>query len=516
MPSYLSDPSAKLLKSYPPPYRGTWYTLPSHLLPDDVLAESRNVTLRKGILRSRSGLSQFDAFVFPERVTGAYTFVDSSDNKLFIAGTEQHLYRFSGSWADITGTTLTGDSTTLSRMTSIQQGTLNYLLYCNGKDTLKVSANGASLTDITPFIDPVTGPSSIPSPIDITTSFSRIVAITRPYTLAWSDVVNDDHLCFTNWPALNQAILSDTPDTLVAIRPLSTVAFAIYKEGSIFVGIAQAGPSSAAFRVEFRGKYQGPAGTQAIAEWDGKHVYMTPTGRVGVFDGTAHDWICDGVWPFLRENIDIAHSNRIFAVYDYSVSEITFWYPKPGDDGALRGMLVICLPYPLAGVSSYSYFLGESLFPCSTGLSVEPFLGQTDPLVFSALAPRKSYGINNLAYGDGGQPFQCSFNTGLFRPSFKKSALEEATTGQQVKPSLEFYTTRDGTRGIAHVSSLVSQQLETSGEIGDLEELDLTQIQPNEFVASGNIGSFLGVRAEWFSDAKVEYKGCDVWGREVG
>lgn len=513
MISYQNDPSARLLKSYIPPFKGTWKTLPAHLLPDDVIQDSLNVTLLSGKLRSRLGLVRYSNIIFPNPVIGSFQFIDVNNTKLPLASTATQLYQYIPSdWTNITGSVVLNSLAKQVRMTSIQAATSVYLLYCNGLDELKYKQDSGNLQDITPYVDPDTGPSSLPIFTDICTSFSRIVGFTPPYTVAWCASLNDTYLNFTNWPALNQVILSDTEDSIVALGSLGTLGLAIYKEGNIFVGFAQQGTDASAFRFEHRGSYPGPAGVQAVVSALGGHVYMTNTGRIAFFDGTQHQWVADGLWPFLQDDIDVEYSKNIFGVYNYKTSEIYFWYPKVGDSGLLKGMVILNAPYPTAGVVTPSYFLGSTDFTCTNGLSTPLFNDSVDPFVFGN---SRVFSLDKNTYTDDSQSFSCSFTTGIFKPP--QPELPKGSTqllSDIYRPIFELYLTRDSFRGTANLSSITSNNLETDGESSSNSEIiDLTSINVNEFVGFNETGSFIGLKLEWDSESKVEYKGCDVYGR---
>jgi len=516
MISLLLDPSSEHLKSYIPPFSGTWTTLPPQLLPDDTLQDSQNVTILQGRLRSRLGHVRYTPFNFTTHVLGSFMFVDVQNTKYPLASTATNLYRFTADWADVTGTVLTGNENAIPRMTSIQINTSVYLLYANGVNDVKFMEQNSTLQNITPYTDPDTDiTSTIPTFTDICTSFSRIVGITPPYTVAWCDVLNDEYLSFRNWPALNQVVLSDTEDSLVAIRSLSTLGLAVYKEGNIFVGFPQSGSQANAFRFEHRGEYEGPAGVSAIVNVNGAHVYMTPTGRIGYFDGSTQEWICDGIWPFLQDDLDTAYANRISGVYNYRTSEIYFYYPRLGDEGLCKGMVIIDTPYPTAGINTYSYFLGNTELDVRNGLSVRLFNAATSPLIFAQNTESKylSFSLEKDSYADDSRSFECSMTTGLFKPESLQN-VPISVQGDIVRPIVEVLATRDSERGLVNVSALHSNLLESNGTLSqETETLDLTRDVISEYIGYNESGSYIGVKLEWDSDAKVEYKGCDVYGR---
>ena len=504
--SLQKDITAKLLKTYLPPFKGTWKTLPAYLLPDDVLQDSLNVTLQAGRLRSRAGLLSYDSGNLGNRVLGSFLTVDTTKAKYPICSTKNTVYRYIANWENITnGLVLNASDSSQVRMTSLQIGTFVDILYANGIDTVKVIPQSTYLlNNITPYAG------SIPVCTDICTSFSRIVGITPPYTIQWCDALNNTYVSYTNWPSINQAILADTEDALVAVRSLGTLGLAVYKEGNIFVGFPQSGPNSQAFRFEHRGEYEGPAGVNAIVNVNGTHVYMTPSGRVGLFDGTNQSFICDGLWPFLQDDIDKTYASRIFGVYNYQTSEIYFWYPRVGDAGSLKGMIIIDMPYPLAGITDFAYFLGRSSFDCSNGLSIRLFNATVSPLVFGS--NNETFRLDKDTYRDKTSIFSCSLTTPLYRPTEQEG---------HYRPIFTLYATRDSSRGLAKVSAIVTDLLENNGVATVSETVDLTQIPNNEYISfsdgsnQNDVGSFIGGKVEWDSTAKLEYKGLDVFGRSA-
>jgi hypothetical protein len=499
------DPSAELLKSLSLPVKGTWKTLPPHLLPDIVLQDSLNVTLLDGKLRHRLGLGLATPDTFNGPIIGSFLFIAADGTKYVLASTANRLYQTApGAFTDITGAaTLTGTSTQVS-MTSIQIGTSVYLLYANGVDVLKYKTDGGTLSDITP------NSGTLPICTDICTTFSRIVGVTPPYVVQWCDVLNPSYLSFREWPALNQVVLSDTEDAIVAIKPLGTLGFVVYKEGNIFVGIAQAGAPSQAFRFEHRGEYEGPAGIQSIINTNGVHVYFTRTGRVGVFDGSKHEWVCDGLWPFLRDDVDPLYVQNSFGIYNYTTNEIYFWYPRVGDLGAIKGMLIINMSMPLAGITDVAYFKGLSNFAVSNGLSVRVFQSGGIPYIFS----NKPWNLTKGNYYDNGERFNCSFKTGLSRV-LEQDAIHGKRQPDIIRPIFEFYAVRDSTRNIVNISAITSNQLEDNGTVSPSVTVDLSTISPNEYIGFNDTGSFVGLQATWSSDALVEYKGCDIYFRRT-
>jgi len=66
------------------------------------------------------------------------------------------------------------------------------------------------------------------------------------------------------------------------------------------------------------------------------------------------------------------------------------------------------------------------------------------------------------------------------------------------------------------VSTITSQNLENDGDMSrELEVIDLAVSRPNEYIGYNSFGSFIGLKLEWASTSKVEYKGADLYGRKT-
>ena len=511
MISLQNDPGAILQKSYPIPLRGTWKTLPSHLLPDDVVQDSLNVSLIDGALRSRAGLRLLSQTLLDSPALGSFLFTGVTNSKTPLVASSTTIYALAGvTWLNVSpGVSLHTSLGNFSRFTSIQSGSYVYVLHCNGVDPLWSAQEAVQFAPVTPYAG-----SSIPILTDMCTVAGLIVGIVPPYTVTWCAGLSNTYLSFTNWPALNQVILADTEDSLVAIRPLGTLGFVCYKEGNIFVGSAQAGPLSAAFGFQHRGEFEGPGGVNAVVNWNGMHVYMTPSGRVGLFDGTNHQWILDGLWPFLRKDIDSSRASSIFGAYNYLTSEVYFWYPRLSAPDTVDGMVQINMPYPLAGIQDFSGFLGRSSFGVSNALSVRLFDGTLQPYVWRS-DTYGTYVLDTDTYVDGTVDFPCSFTTGVFRPV---SGTQQLPGGNDIfRGSYEVFATRDSIRGSADVQGLSANALETHGSPSAVERIDLTQTRPNEYISFPTAqGKFLGLSITWQSSSRMEYKGCDVYARRTG
>jgi len=490
--SYILESSAVPLGRLQIPFKGTWKTLPSHLLPPDALADSMNVVIQSGELKPRAGMESYAILPSANDILTTGLYVSGANIKYPLAVSATEVFAYDGGWYQLTGPSLTTPSSTTPRLTTFSSsGGFDFIL--TDQTNLYNGSNG-TYSVITPTIG-----SLLPGITDISTSFNRVIVISPPYSLAWSNALN-----FFEWPVLNTVYLSETPDTLVAVRNLGTLGFAVYKEGSIYTAFAQGSTDAAAFRFEFRGVFEGPANPNALIDVNGVHYGFTPSGRIFRFDGSNHDFIADGIWPFLRDDLDPNYLYKIHGVYNYKTHEIYFFYPRLGDSGAVKGMLLINLPYPLSGIESFSYFLGRASFSCTASLGTVLFENLQTSLVFSS---GQSYRLNHDHFYDGVSEIPISLQHGFL--SHPNNSI--------VQPIFQTYLRRGSGRGIVQVQSVVSNMLEENLGTEELEEyIDLSVVVPNEYIGFNNQGSFISVKLSANASDMIRYLGTDVYGIITG
>jgi hypothetical protein len=428
--------------------------------------------VRDGVLRTRPGLVRV-ANSQPSHggwglATGATAYRTRTNQPYLVVGTTREIATFTGAtWTSRTtgflaaGTRpafpgfLSGDLDHPSRFTQLEVGEAVYLLHTNGRDPV-LEWDGITEDFVPCASDVIPGTSVVPTPVPKFTDFAtigdRIVGIIPPYEVRWGS-----DAALNLWAQSNFFSLAQSPDALIAIKALGTLGGVVYKTDSIWTIFAQ-GPTDASFyRFEHRGAYAGPASPAMVVDVDGTHLYMTRTGRVGAFTGSAHSWITDGVWPRVRETIDPTLAHRGFGVYDQTFHEVTFYFPRlvdrnttPGLSGLCRGVLVIALPRPgirntmgafpghLAPNARAPVILGEVVgMPLSTDRAAAPLavgagtayrLPDEIPrvAVFPVVSPTTVYHLgalpneecleDTLSPGEGsdaGEPFDFFWETGL-------------------------------------------------------------------------------------------------------
>ena len=256
-----------------------------------------------------------------------------------------------GTWTDIGGgVVFAGSRDDSYRFTSLAFGTplQNYTFLVRGNQApyyWDPSLAGGNIVAV---------PGSPANWKDATTVFDRIIGITDT-EVSWGEILQVD-----NWPAVNVKSLMETPDYCKAIRPFGNMNVIVFKERSIWKGLGNGeGTSAFSFRWQFAGYYEGPCGVNACDGTPLGYAYMTRNGRVGLYNGTKVDWIADQIWPLIRDDIDQTQVCRVFVRYREANHQVVCLYPRTGDGGRVRGILIIQLPQMESGVDKFACFNGS-------------------------------------------------------------------------------------------------------------------------------------------------------------
>lgn len=410
--------SERVIGHFDAPARGVNRLLPAYQLPPDSLRDASNVIYRAGILRPRPGYSQFHSQVFSGTPTGAYPYLRGAADPVPILATTTRQYAYDGgAWSDKTGTLQTATTSQAARFTSISLGTptVSYVIHSNGKDTPTSWSGSGTFT---------AAPGSPPKFTDLCTISDHIIGIVPPYGVQWSNIRS-----FSTWPTLNVKQAAETPDATVALRPLGQGSNGIlYKERSLW-GVTYTGASTEAttFRFDFIGFYDGPASAAAVVDVDGLHLYMTPTGRIALFNGSQHQWVADGLWPLIRTDIDTTKSPRVWGFYDPMNHEVHFFYPTLTYSSALRGHVCITLPKADQGIATIGSFPGYLTDELTAGSTVR-LTDYKDFCLTAGTTANRSYKFTTDAATDDGTGFSGYWQTGLIqtpgRDPFKVEAVE--------------------------------------------------------------------------------------------
>ena len=514
--SLVREAGSKQIAQFTTPYRGTWKAVSAHQLTPDALYDSMNVFIREGKLRSRPGLSLLNSTVFNSPVLGGSMAVAPTD-KVLVAITKDRCYELPSTatqWTQTsTGVYAIDDNISIDT-TFTQVGTNIIGVVASPGQLIKQWNINAGLSAIV-AAQPST--QTIPTAISVCTTGRRIIALIKPHTVAWTSI-----LSFNDWPALATANISSTNDSGICVVSLSNLAFVLYKERSIYLARAQAGSDASAFNFAEPINVEGPAGIHAVVDIHGSHMYMTKNGRIGSFDGTRYpQWIADGLWLFLQSDIDPSYASKIFGIYDYRLHTAIFYYPKIGDNGNLRGMVVINMPLegggilegrPLDQAAIYlgilpASFLGISSRPCSYGYEMR-FNNQIDRIVLFTADNLHSVTLDELARYDDSLPFNSSFQTGL-------STLPDMVHHQL---NTESWLERADGYGSVTISAVTSDTLESpagSVDINNPQIIDLNFNPVREYIGFNIPTRFFGLKYEWDSLSTLRYAGAIIYGRAV-
>ena len=502
--------SDQVIGQWEVPTAGTLRNVPIYKIPPEALWSSANVLVRGGFLQPRPGLTEFSATVMTGRPTGifhsvilatgafqtdtfqtdSFQMAGSIPSTLVIVGTTDKAYAYYGGVLnDITGSPdFTAIDTQQARFAAIALGSpqVLYVLHTNGADAPRQ-------WDVTTgTFAAVSG--SPRNWTDIANISEHIVGIFPPYDIDWGNTQS-----VSSWPAANRRVLSDTPDDLRAVAPLGLQSGAVYKSGSIWNVIVTGSPTeSGYFRFESRGPYEGPASPGALVTTDFGHVYMADSGRIGVYDGSRHMWIGDGIWPLIQDDMDEDNTARIFGAYDPLFRVCVFVYPKTGDAGECKGWAIVQLPNPKEGYDGWITFHGTSTVALSAGSGFGHVSSN-----HQAFLARSTSGSEKL-YTWSGEDDAGGDITGHLQ------------TGLVAAPGLEFFTLeayetlalRGANYGSVTVKPVSSFILNTEGgTVGSGKTLDLTESLVLGSYKGGDVkGRFFGLRYEFTKNANLTFK----------
>lgn len=490
-------------KVWPVPRRGVLRNFPIYETPEDALYDGLNVVVRGGVLIPRPGLGLHSATSLLDRPMGAFITTtlaagafqaDAFQNDAFqvtgegsnvfiLAGTTRRIWVYrANNWSDITNTLLTGTAVNQVRFTGLVIAGVIYTVIVNGIDAPRQWDNSSAT------VSNVSG--SPPVFADVATLSDRVIGIIPPFTVRWGNALN-----LGSWPASNFRDVADTMDRVIAIRNMGTLGGALYKENSIWSVIPLGGTDAGFFRFELRGFYKGPASPAAVVDANGTHYYLTTSGRVGAWNGTAHDWVADGVWELIRNDLDASNMNRAFGIYEPQFDELYFAYPRVGDSGDLKGGLVIQRPRPRDGILDHIAFPIRFAVPISCGTDLR--LESNKALIFRSDTFRSHFVEGPI---DGDVNFSGFWQPGLTMvPAQMPYRIEE----------MEVFARRQPGGGTLTLKPVFSNLLDTTGgTVGAGTTVDLAAAANVRDVKGTDIrGRFLGLRHEFTTPIALAWQG---------
>lgn len=285
-------------------------------IPDGHLLSSSNWLTRRGVGLPRPGYLQVSTqLVSADRVTGI-GFRGSpllGDNTVFHTITKA--YHWNGASAtDITGTWTTSTADDLVRMTTYVSGGVVYLVRINELNAADKWNGAGSFANI----------AAAPTGRDITTVGPYLLvgrAGGDDYAVQWNSLNDID-----TWPASNLARLTDTPGRIIAVKALTPLSVAIYKEDSVYLGTLQAAKN--AFQFQLIAYTPGPVSTAAVVAALGAHYWLAENMSLFRFDGNPPQAWTTSLGTTLFQTFNFGNKKQTHgAMLDRDASEIWFWYP---------------------------------------------------------------------------------------------------------------------------------------------------------------------------------------------
>lgn len=495
----IREQNAILVGQFAVPFRGTWNSLAVHQLSPDMLYDSMNVYIREGKLRNRPGLTLLNDTFFRGKVTGGAMAVTPQE-KVLLALTHDRLYTLTDSdviWNEDSLVSITQEIDDSVDITFIETSSKYVAIIAAPLYPLRKWIQGEGVTAIAQ-----NGTIPAPTAISVCSTARRIIALVEPHTVMWTST-----LTYDQWYTLSQNKIAQTNDKGICVRGLTNLSFVVYKERSIYIARAQAASDAFAFVFSEPIIVEGPANVHSVIVTPLGHIYMSRSGRVALFTGAGYpQWIADGLWFFLQNDIDPEHTDKIFAIFDMRLYIVIFFYPKIGDNGDVRGMLIVNLPLEGSNVVGYSYFLGQTMLPVSYGYEMRFNSTIDKSVIFVKYNNAWQSAVLDLdSQDDLGIPFTCSFQTPLL-------ALPDS---HYYAITLEHYIERADRYGIVNMQSVTSNMLNNkSGNLSDeIKIIDLNSDPVAEFVGFNETMRFFGLRYSWQSDSMVKYAGVSVYGR---
>lgn len=501
--SIFREPGSQIIAQLSVPVRGTWNSLAVHTAPTDALYDSSNIFLRRGKVRNRPGLTLVNDTVFDGPILGGQMAVSPQDKRLVVLSrlSTYELGPHDSAWAQVNTGAFAPSDTSVIDTAGIETSGLYAVLVAEEHNVLKA---WNSLLHTTNTITPQSGSDPIPFAKSVCVTVRRVVVLVPPHTVRWSRVFQMDY-----FPPNAYNKVAQTNDMGICVRLLTNTSFALYKERSIYVARAREGNDDTAFQFSDPLYVAGPAGIKAIIDVSGTHIYMTKNGRIAQFSGAGYpQWIADGLWLFLQDDIDPLYAYLTTGVYDYRLHTAIFYYPRLGSGGALTGMVILSLP--LEGVDLQqqqplpAVFKGTSSIPVSHGVQSN-FNGVIDrSVVFGSAASRQSFYLDETAQTDNGQYYDCM----MYHPL---TAMPDA---RHTKVSFETFVERSQGYGVLNVEPVVSDTLESQDGTtpdGKVEYIDL-ETNPVQTIKAFNISTrFFGLKYTWRSDSTVRYSGSVIY-----
>src|SRR5215471_2300943 len=499
------EPGSQIITQYSVPLRGTWNSLAVHSIPQDSLYDSLNIFIRKGKVRNRPGLTLVNRTIFDGPILGGQMAVTPLEKRLvvFTKSSTYELGESDATWVYVNSNTFAPSDISVIDTAGIETSNIYAVLVAEQHSALKA---WNSILHTTNTITPQSGSDSIPLAKSVCVVVRRVVCLIPPHTVRWSRVFQMDY-----FPPNAYNKVAQTDDLGICVRSLTNTSFVLYKERSVYVARAREGGDDTAFQFSDPIYADGPAGVRAVIDVQGSHLYMTKNGRIAQFTGANYpQWIADGLWLFLQDDIDPVYASFTTGVYDHRLHTAIFYYPRRGDSGVLKGMVILSLPLEGVDLQQQQQPI-PAAFRGLSGISVthavQSHFNQTidRSVVFvNEQKGSQSFYLDETAQTDAGQYYDCMMSHAL-------TAMPDA---RHTKVSFETFVERQQGYGVLGVEPVISDTLESQdGTVADgkLEYIDLETNPLQSIKAFGVSTRFFGLKYTWRSDSTVRYSGSVIY-----
>lgn len=486
-------------------------------IPDGHLLSSLNWLTRRGRGTPRPGYAQVGTqLAAADRIIGIGFRGSPLDGNNVVLHTLTAAYDWDGSTAtDITGTWAASTADQLVRMvTYVSSGTV-FIVRINEANAMdKWDGVAAAFANV----------AAAPTGKDITSVGPYLVvgaAGGDDYAVQWN-ALND----IDTWPATNLARLTDTPGKIIAVRALTPLSVAIYKEDSVYLGTLQA--SKVAFQFQLIAHVSGPVSTAALVSALGAHHWLGNNMTLMRFDGTQPQAWTISLGATLTNNFDFANKKWTHGcLMDRDSAEVWFWYPSV--DGTITKAFSINVLTQAANPHLFTHNITASAdwskFTSLTIDGLDAFSATIDGLDsdFSSIdamsAPSQPSGMlgdstgNFYRFGpytnDGGTAIPWHFEHG-FRPA---AGIDHRA---ELDAVVSYWTKAPGTL-------TVTLSVTTTDSAGDQDVASTNTFDAN--TDSNHLITFRGKRGKWVkikhaaasSTEGLEHKGAAVlcWPRSM-
>jgi len=322
------SPRGTDVRFYPPPLGGVIKDKPEHLVPQGYLTNGYNVYASNGSLAIRSGYTQFASASPGSRIMGGGYFKTSGGADRIVVGSLSGLYRYSAASNIFKGLTTVG-----SRFSGTLSNQINFAVFRESDSFRIISTNDTNFLRTWDGI--ATTETRLPTgdfstAKDICVAANRVIAANikigaRRYA---HRLRISDFNTASSWDSSLVVDLSDTPGEIVGVETLTRTSFAIYKEDSKWLGIAQGGVYP--FRFEMVDRRPGAVSPRAIVPAEDGHYYMGNDLSFYLFNSTVTKEIGQQITQHIKDNINWSYLKIIHGAIDSKKKKIWWFYPGAG------------------------------------------------------------------------------------------------------------------------------------------------------------------------------------------